>query len=77
MNETPSSSRRRPKRWVVVVSLVFGVRSAPPAASSSTPLDPKRRLYTIIASLSLFAVILAYSAIRLTPPILERWRGER
>ena len=24
MNETPSSSRRRPKRWVVLVSLVFG-----------------------------------------------------
>ncbi len=61
----------------VEVSLVFGVSSAPPAASSSTPLDPKRRLYTIIASLSLFAVILAYSAIRLTPPILERWRGKR
>ena len=61
----------------VEVSLVFGVRSVPPAASSSTSLDPSRRLYTIIASLSLFAVILAYSAIRLTPPILERWRGRR
>ena len=61
----------------VEVTLVFGSRPEPPPASSAKTLDPRRRLYTIIASLSLFATILAYSAIRLTPPILERWRAGR
>jgi hypothetical protein len=61
----------------VDVSLVFGVRPEAVPASSARTLEPRRRLYTVIASLSLFALILAYSAIRLTPPILERWRGER
>jgi len=57
--------------------LIFGGRPEAPPASAAKVLDPKRRLYTIIASLSLFALIVAYSAIRLTPSILERWRGER
>lgn len=61
----------------VEVTLIFGTRPEPPPASSAKTLDPRRRLYTIIASLSLFAMILAYSAIRLTPPILERWRAGR
>ena len=61
----------------VEVTLIFGARPEPPPASSAKTLDPRRRLYTIIASLSLFAMILAYSAIRLTPPILERWRAGR
>lgn len=61
----------------VEVSLIFGGRPEPPPASSAKTLDPRRRLYTIIASLSLFALIAAYSAIRLTPPILERWRAGR
>jgi|GEM_PF-1930979 len=61
----------------VEVSLIFGGRPEAPPASAAKVLDPKRRLYTIIASLSLFALIVAYSAIRLTPSILERWRGER
>lgn len=59
------------------ISLVFGARPEAPPASSARTLDPSRRRYTVIASLSLFALILAYSAVRLTPPILERWRGER
>ena len=61
----------------VEVTLIFGARPDPPPASSAKTLDPRRRLYTIIASLSLFVMILAYSAIRLTPPILERWRAGR
>jgi len=61
----------------VEVTLIFGAHPDAPAASSAKTLDPRRRLYTIIASLSLFAMILAYSAIRLTPPILERWRAGR
>ena len=61
----------------VEMSLVFGARPEPPAASSVKTLEPRRQLYTIIASLSLFAMILAYSVIRLTPPILERWRAGR
>jgi hypothetical protein len=62
----------------VEVSLVFGSgHSEPPPASAARTLDPRRRLYTIIASLSLFAMILAYSALRLTPPILDRWRDPR
>ena len=59
------------------VSVVFGLRPAAPPASSARTLEPRRRLYTLIVSWSLFAIIVAYSAIRLTPPILERWRGER
>jgi len=59
------------------VSLVFGVRPPTAAAASALTLEPQRRLYTLIVSWSLFAIIVAYSAIRLTPPILERWRGER
>jgi hypothetical protein len=62
----------------VEVSLVFGSgHSEPPPSSAARTLDPRRRLYTIVASLSLFAMILAYSAFRLTPPILDRWRGRR
>ena len=61
----------------VDISLVFGARPAASPASSVRTLEPKRRLYTVIISLSLFVLILAYSAIRLTPPILERWRGIR
>lgn len=59
----------------VEVSLVFGTHPEPPPASSAKSLDPRRRLYTVIVSLSLFAMILAYSAIRLTPSILKRWRA--
>jgi len=60
----------------VEITLTFGSR---PATTSAEPrmLDPQRKLYTIAASLSIFGLILAYSAIRLTPPILARWRGQR
>jgi hypothetical protein len=61
----------------VEVTLVFGAHAEQRPASSATTLDPRRRLYTVIGSLSLFAMIIAYSAIRLTPPILDRWRSGR
>lgn len=60
----------------VEITLIFGARSETSAASPAKLLDPRRKLYTILSSVSLFALILAYAAIRLTPPILRRWRGE-
>jgi hypothetical protein len=59
------------------VTLVFGARPEPPPPTASRTLEPRRRLYTILASLTIFAMLAAYSAVRLTPPILARWRGER
>ena len=47
----------------VDISLVFGARPAASPASSVRTLEPRRRLYTVIVSLSLFVLILAYSAI--------------
>ncbi|MFN0102333.1 MAG: hypothetical protein ACKV2U_09610 [Bryobacteraceae bacterium] len=61
----------------IEVTLVFGARPEAPTPSSTRTLDPQRKLYTIVSSLTLFAMIVAYSAIRLTPTILERWRGDR
>ena len=57
------------------VALVFGARAEPGPAARG--LEPGRRLYTIVSSLTIFAMLAAYSAVRLTPPILARWRGER
>jgi len=59
------------------VTLVFGARAEAAPPDAARHLDPARRLYTIATSLALFGLILAYSAIKLTPPVLERWRGER
>lgn len=59
------------------VTLVFGLRPDPLPAASAVTLDPWRKRVTIGLSLTVFALILGYSAIRLTPPILERLRGER
>jgi hypothetical protein len=59
------------------VTLVFGARAEAAPPDAARPLDPARRRYTIATSLALFGLILAYSAIKLTPPVLERWRGER
>jgi hypothetical protein len=61
----------------IEVTLVFGTRSAAPPPTAATPLDPRRKQSTIAISVSLFAVIFAFAAIRLTPPLLQRWRGER
>lgn len=61
----------------VEVTLVFGARSAPAPASETRTLAPQRKRTVIIASLALFGLIFAYSAVRLTPPILDRWRGIR
>lgn len=60
----------------VEVTLVFGGRPEAPPASAAQPLDPQRRFYTILTSLSLFGLMAGYAAIRLTPSILQRWRGE-
>lgn len=61
----------------VEATLVFGDRATPAAVSEAKPLEPRRRLYTILTSLTIFAVIMAYAAVQLGPPLLERWRGER
>jgi len=61
----------------VEVSLVFGGKPVGPPPSAVRPLDPQRRYFTIAASLTLFAMMCAYSAVRLTPTLLARWRGER
>lgn len=61
----------------VEVALVFGGRPAAPPPSAARALDPQRRLYTILASLTLFAMMCGYSAVRLTPTLRARWRGER
>eukprot|EP00456_Euglypha_rotunda_P026976 TRINITY_DN21639_c0_g1_i3.p2 TRINITY_DN21639_c0_g1~~TRINITY_DN21639_c0_g1_i3.p2 ORF type:complete len:176 (-),score=46.74 TRINITY_DN21639_c0_g1_i3:25-552(-) len=60
----------------VEVTLVFGARPEAPPASAAHPLDPQRRFYTILTSLSLFGLMVGYAAIRLTPSILQRWRGD-
>ncbi len=59
------------------VTLVFGGRIEPAPPDAARHLDPARRRYTIAPSLGLFGLILAYSAIKLTPPVLERLRGQR
>ncbi len=61
----------------VDVALVFGAKPEAPPPSAARGLEPQRRLYTIVSSLTLFGLIVAYSAIKLTPPLLQRWRGER
>ncbi|MBL8240230.1 MAG: hypothetical protein JNM66_22610 [Bryobacterales bacterium] len=60
----------------VEATLVFGVRAEAPLPSAARHLDPQRRRYTVAMSLSLFALIAGYAALRLTPPIVRRWRGE-
>ena len=55
---------------VVEAALVF----VPPPAASRT-LDPTRRYFTIAVSIALFAMIAAYSGVRLGPALWERWRG--
>jgi hypothetical protein len=59
------------------VALVFGVRPETPPPSAARTLDPARKRATIAISAGMFAILFAYSAIRLTPPLLQRWRGER
>jgi hypothetical protein len=59
------------------VALHFGARTAAAPATAARTLEPQRRLYTILSSLMVFALLAAYSAVRLTPPVLARWRGER
>ncbi len=61
----------------VEVTLVFGGRPEAAATSAVQVLDPRRKFVTILASLALFGLIVGYSAIRLTSPVLARWRGER
>jgi hypothetical protein len=61
----------------VEVTLVFGARSAAAPPAAAAVLDPARKRATIAASLALFAMIFAYSAVRLTPPLLQRWREEK
>ncbi len=55
---------------VVEAALVF----VPPREAART-LDPKRRYFTIAISMALFAMIVAYSGVRLGPALWERWRG--
>ena len=55
---------------VVEAALVF----VPPREAART-LDPKRRYFTIAISMALFAMIVAYSGVRLGPALLGRWRG--
>lgn len=61
----------------VEATLVFGGRRTAGEAAGARTLDPARRKYTILASLTLFFLICGYAAARLGPPILERMRGER
>jgi hypothetical protein len=55
------------------VALVFGagpIRGSQP--QPSTPLDPQRRLITILASLSLFGAIVVFAVVRLGRPVWNR-----
>jgi hypothetical protein len=60
----------------VDVSLIFGKTVATPEPGAARGLEAGRRLYTIWASLGLFGLMAGYAAIRLTPPVLRRLRGE-
>lgn len=60
----------------VDVSLVFGKTVTAPPADAARGLEPGRRRYTIWASLGLFGLMAGYAVIRLTPPVMRRWRGE-
>lgn len=55
---------------VVEAALVF----VPPREAART-LDPKRRYFTIAISMALFAMVVAYSGVRLGPALWGRWRG--
>ena len=61
----------------VEATLVFGGRRTVGEGAGARTLDPARRTYTILTSLTLFFLICGYAAARLGPPILERMRGER
>lgn len=50
-------------------ALIFGPIAAPAAPQT---LSPKRRFFTIAISLTLFAMLLTYGAVRLTPSLLQR-----
>jgi hypothetical protein len=53
-------------------ALIFGPIAA--AAEQAQVLTPRRRYFTIAISLTLFAMIAAYCAVRLTPYLLDRRR---
>ena len=61
----------------VQVALIFGARAPAATGAGTTTLDPGRKFNTIVGSRALFGLSVAYSAIRLGPPILDRWRGRR
>lgn len=58
-------------------TLIFGDRTAAAPESQARQLDPRRRRFTILSSLTLFALIITYAAVQLGPPLRERWRGGR
>ncbi|MBM3786688.1 MAG: hypothetical protein FJW30_20195 [Acidobacteria bacterium] len=44
-----------------------------PASRTAHELEPKRRYFTVAASFTLFAMVLAYTAVRLGPAMADRF----